>query len=260
MKKLMSVVLWFLPLSVLAQSPFDGTWKTDTSASKFSPKPIVFSVNSGMYDCSSCVPRISIKADGQDQNVAAPARDYDTLAVEVKDANTIHATAKKGGKQVFDQTRTVSSDGKTLTVTSSNFPADGSQAYKSEAQLTRVAKGPAGSNGTSGSWRINSVNEDAAGLMTTYKGAGDQLTMTTPTGESWEAKFDGKDYPVKGTFANETVSLKNMGDHGMEATYKRDGKVYSVEKATISADGNKMTTVVDNKLTGRTSTFVSTKQ
>ena len=112
------LVLLLLPVSMLAQSVFDGTWKTNMSEAKISQKPIIFAVNNGTYTCDSCVPKISIKADGEDQNVAAPARDYDTLAVKVVDPNTVQFSAKKGGKPVFDQTRTTSADGKTLTVTS----------------------------------------------------------------------------------------------------------------------------------------------
>ena len=84
--------------------------------------------------------------------------------------------------------------------------------------------------------------------------------MSTPTGMTWEAKLDGKEYPVKGIYADETVSLKPLSDHSIEATYKRDGKIYSIEKITVSADGKKMTTVVDNKQTGRVSTYVDEKQ
>ena len=57
MKKLLCVVLWFLPVMLFAQSPFDGTWKTNMAESKLSQKPYVFSVNNGMYDCESCVPK-----------------------------------------------------------------------------------------------------------------------------------------------------------------------------------------------------------
>jgi hypothetical protein len=89
---------------------------------------------------------------------------------------------------------------------------------------------------------------------------GGGLSRSAPTGVSWEAKLDGKEYPVKGTYTNETVSLKALGDHSVEATFKRDGKVYSVEKITVSPDGKKMTSVVDNKQTGRVSTFVDEKQ
>ena len=258
MRKLLCVVLWFLPVMLLAQSPFDGTWKTNMAASKLSQKPYVFSVNNGMYDCESCAPQVNVKADGQDQPVTGQA--YDTIAVQVADANTIHVTGKKAGKTEFEQTRTVSPDGKMLTVSSTNYPADGSQSFKAESKWTRVSKGPAGSNATSGSWRVQNVNEDASGLTSTWKGGGDSLSMSTPTGMTWEAKLDGKEYPVKGIYANETVSLKPLSDRSIEATYRRDGKIYSIEKITVSPDGKKMTTVVDNKQLGRVSTFVDEKQ
>ena len=258
MKKLLCVVMWVLPVMLFAQSPFDGTWKTNMAESKLSQKPYVFSVNNGMYDCESCAPKINVKADGQDQPVTGQT--YDTIAVQVTDANTINVTAKKAGKAEFEQTRTVSQDGKMLTISGTSYPTDGSQPVKSEVKFTRVSKGPAGSNATSGFWRIQNLNVDAAGLTSTWKSAGDGLSMSTPTGTSWEAKLDGKEYPVKGIYANETVSLKKLGDRTMEMTYKRDGKLYSIEKITVSPDGKKMTSVVDNKQTGRVSTFVDEKQ
>jgi hypothetical protein len=260
MKKALCMVLWILPVSLFAQSPFDGTWKTNLSASKFSPKPVVFSLSNGMYDCDSCVPKIHIKGDGTDQNVAAPGRDYDTLSVKAADDNSVQFAGKKGGKPVFEQTRTVSSDGKNLTVSNTNYPQDGSASYKSESKWERVGKGPSGGNATSGSWRILNASEDEAGRTTTWKGSGDTLSMSTPTGVNWEAKFDGKEYPVKGTNANETVSLKQLNDRSVQATFKRDGKIFSVDKMTVSPDGKTITTMVDNKLTGRTATFVDEKQ
>jgi hypothetical protein len=258
MKKFVCLVSCFLPAMLFAQSPFDGTWKTNLAESKLSQKPYEFSVNNGVYDCESCAPKINVKADGQDQPVTG--QPYDTIAVLVVDANSIHLTAKKAGKTEFETTRTVSPDGKMLTITSTNYPADGSQAFKSEAKFTRVSKGPDGSNGTSGSWRIQNVNQDAAALTSTWKSVGDGLSMFTPTGYAWEAKLDGKDYPVKGTYANETVSLKRLGDHSIEATYKRDGKIEYVDKITVSSDGKKRTNVSDNKLTGRVSTYTAEKQ
>jgi hypothetical protein len=258
MKKVLCAVLLFLPFTLFGQSPFDGTWKTDMAASKLSHKPYVFAVKDGMYDCESCAPKISVKADGQDEPVTG--QPYDTLAVKVPDPNTLQATGKKAGKPTFEQTRSLSQDGKTLTVATTRYPADGSQSFKTEAKFTRVSKGPAGSDAISGSWRVESVNEDTAGLTTTWKESGNSLGMSTPTGEGWEAQFDGKEYPVKGTYANETVSLKKSGDRSVEVTYKRDGKVYSVNKITVSPDGKKMTTVSDNKWTGRVSTYIDEKQ
>ncbi len=257
MKKFLCLVSFFLPVMLFAQSPFDGTWKTNLAESKFSQKPYEYAVNNGMYDCESCAPKINVKADGQDQPVTGQT--YDTIAVQVVDANAIHLTAKKAGKTEFESTRTASQDGKVLTITNTIYPADGSQPFKAEGKFMRVSKGPDGSNATSGSWRIQKVNEDAAGVRSTWKGTDNGISFSTAT-ENWEAKFDGNEYPVKGTYANETVSVKKLGDRSIEATFKRDGKVESVDKFTVSEDGKKMTTVYDNKLTGRVSTYIDEKQ
>ena len=258
MKKVLCAVLLFLPFTLFGQSPFDGTWKTDMAASKLSRKPYVFAVKDGMYDCESCAPKINVKADGQDQPVTG--QPYDMLSVKLTDPNTMQTAGKKSGKPTFEQTRSMSQDGKTLTVATTSYPADGSQPFKTETKFARVSKGPAGSDPISGSWRVESVSEDTAGLTSTWKVSGDTVSMSTPTGESWEAKFDGKDSPVKGIYANETVSLKKSGERSVEVTYKRDGKVYSVNKVTVSPDGKKMTTVSDNKWTGRISTYIDEKQ
>jgi len=93
-------------------------------------------------------------------------------------------------------------------VKTTSHPQDSDQTVTGEATATRIGKALAGANGTSGSWRINKVQESENGLTTTYKSNGDELTMSTPTGESYTAKLDGKDYPVKGAYGWSSVSLK----------------------------------------------------
>ncbi len=229
------------------------------AASKLSHKPYVFSVKDGMYDCESCVPKITVKADGQDQPVSG--QPYDMLSVKLADPNTLQTAAKKAGKPTFEQTRTLSQDGKTLTVATTTYPADGSQPFKTEVKIHP---------GLEGARRSRTRFPDPGELTASVRirpalprrGRYRVIPSAcqTPTGESWEAKFDGKDYPVKGVYANETVSVKKLGDRAMEVTEKRDGKVYSVDKVTVAADGKKMTTVNDNKWTGRVSTYIDEKQ
>jgi hypothetical protein len=70
MKKLLCAGLCLLPVLAFAQSPFDGTRKTNMSESKLSQKPYTFSVTKGMDECDSCVPKLNVKADGQDRSVS----------------------------------------------------------------------------------------------------------------------------------------------------------------------------------------------
>jgi hypothetical protein len=259
----LAFVLYLTPMLLasgwmFAQSPFDGTWRTNMDQSKISPKPIVFSLKGGMYDCSSCVPKIDVKADGQDQSVTGQS--YDTISVREVDTTSIEVMTKKSGKPDYEQTRTVSADGNTLTVKTTSHSPDSDDTVTAEVTLTRIGKAPAGSNGTSGSWRINKVQESENGLTTTYKSNGDELTMSTPTGESFTAKLDGKDYPVKGAYGWTSVSLKRVDDRTIEETDKRDGKVVEVRKMTVGTDGKTMTVVATATLTSRTSTYVAQKQ
>jgi hypothetical protein len=249
--------LW-APASSSAQSPFDGTWRVNFSQSKLSPKPNVFYLSQGWYHCVSCNPAFDVKADGQDQTVTGQA--YDTISVKEVDAKSTASVTKKGGTTVSEQTRTVSSDGKTLTVKSTFHPQNGGQPVTTEVMAKRVGIAPSGVHATSGSWQINTIQQSDNGLLTTYKTNGDELTMSSPTGETYTAKLDGTDYPVKGAFGWDAVSLKRVDKNTIEETDKRNGKVTDVAKMTVSADGKKLTVVDNNKVTDRTSTYVAVKQ
>ncbi|WP_430391329.1 hypothetical protein [Dyella sp. 20L07] len=262
MKKLLTLGLLALlyPVCAMAQNAFDGTWKIDTNQVQMSKKPDVIVLQNGRYDCKTCAPPIDIKADGQDQKVTGHPY-FDMMAIEVVDDHTMKATQKKGGKVVSTSTTTVAPDGKTAHfefTDSSNTNAD---PVSGKGDLKQVAKGPAGSHAISGSW----VTSDLAGfsdngLLFTYKLDGSMLGMTTPTGQSYEAKTDGSEAPYKGDPGITSVTVKQMGKDTLVETDKRDGKVISVIKSTVGADGKTMNVVFDDKLRGQTMSFVAIKQ
>jgi hypothetical protein len=239
-----------------AQSAFDGTWKTNLAQTKFSPKPNVFYTSQGWYHCVSCNPAFDVKADGSDQTVSG--QPYDTINVKEADPNSLAVVAKKGGKVVFEQTRTVSADGKMITVKTINHPMESDQTVTATATGKRVGVKPSGVHATSGEWQIVKVEESDNGLTNTFKMNGDELTMSTPTGETYTAKLDGTDAAVKGAFGFDTVSLKKVNDHTIEETEKRNGNVIEVNTMTVS--GKTMKVSSDNKVTGRTTTYTATKK
>jgi hypothetical protein len=98
------------------------------------------------------------------------------------------------------------------------------------------------------------------GLMVTYKVDGDSLSMSSPTGQSYVAKLDGTDAPYKGDPGVTSVSVKKMGKNTIEETDKRDGRVVSVARMTVGADGKTMNLKAEDKLRGTTSQFTATKQ
>jgi hypothetical protein len=263
MKKLLfaGLLMGLLPCApATAQSPLDGTWKIDLNKAQMPKKPDVYLLQNGLYQCKTCVPAISVKADGQDQPVTGHPY-FDSVAIQVVDDHTIQETDKKAGKVVATAKTTVAPDGATATfefVDSSNTNAD---PVSGKGTVTRVAKGPAGSNAISGSWRTTSFeNISDNGLLFTYKVEGDSLTMTSPTGQSYTAKLDGTEAPYKGDAGTTSVSVKKVGKDGIEETDKRDGKVIAVSVNKVQSDGKTMSIAIEDKLRGTSMSLVAVKQ
>lgn len=67
MKRLVFAALLLSATILFAQNLFEGTWKISASDVQFSPKPYEYQVKGGRFICSSCVPKIDVKADGTPQ-------------------------------------------------------------------------------------------------------------------------------------------------------------------------------------------------
>jgi hypothetical protein len=204
------------------------------------------------------VPKIGVKADGTDQTVSG-SKYFNTVAIHSVDANTTEEVDKKDGKVVYKDTMAVSADGKTLTDKWEDDSED--KPVTGDSIMSRISKGPAGSHAISGSWRMEKVsNMSSNGLTATFQSTPNGLKFSDNNGASYDAKFDGQDYPMQGDPGNTMVSLKKVNDHTIEETDKRDGKVVGTGRMTVSADGKKLTYVGHDKERDRTSTFVLNKQ
>ena len=252
--------LLLLPLFAASQSQFSGTWKVDMNKVDFPRKPDVYVLQNGMYECKTCVPPTKVKANGEDQAVSGHPY-FDTIAVKVINDHEIEETDKKDGKVVQTTKVTVSPDGKTATFEFTDSSNSNAAPVTGKGEQERVAKGPAGSNAISGSWRTTKMESLSDNAITwTYKVDGNVLTMTTPTGQSYTAKMDGSDAPMKGDPGVTSVSVKMVGKDTLEETDKRDGKVISVNKSTVTSDGKMMKIDTDDKLHGTTMKFEAMKQ
>jgi len=257
---LVSLSLLLLPVLVMAQSALSGTWKFKLDNAEFAKKPEVYLLQNGTYQCKSCVPPIRVKADGQDHKVTGYPY-FDTMSVKVVDDHSIEINDKKNGKVVATVKTTVSSDGNTRSFEFSNSTATNSDPITGKGEQTRVSKGPAGSHPISGSWKTTKFeNVSDNGLLTTYKFEGDELSMSTPTGQSYAAKLDGTDAPYKGDPGVTSVSVKRVSDNVVEETGKRNGKVIGVYTMTVAPDGKTLALDVNDKLHGTTSKFTAEKQ
>ena len=264
MKKLLFLIAFsapLLPMLASAQAAFDGTWKIDMSKVNFPKKPDEFLLQNGMYSCKTCTPPYEIKADGTDQAVSGHPY-YDTVAIKVLNDHAIEETDKKDGKVVATSTTTVSSDGKTVMFEfSDSSNTNGGPPVTGKGEATLVEPGPAGSNAVSGSWRttkIEGMSDNAT--VWTYKFSGNELTMSTPTGQTYTAKLDGMEVPMKGDAGVTSVSVKMIDRDTLMEIDKRDGKIIGISKMTISADGKTAKISYDDELQKRTTEAAAIKQ
>lgn len=248
------------PLCAMAQSVLDGTWKIDTNKVDMPKKPDVIVLQNGTYQCQTCAPAISVKADGQDHPVTGHPY-FDTVTILVVDDHTMKETQKKNGKVVGTTTTMVAADGKTAHFEFTDSSNTNAAPVTGKGDLKQVAQGPAGSHAVSGSWVTTGLSGFSDnGLLFTYKDAGGMLSMTTPTGQSFQVKTDGTEAPYQGDPGITTVTVKQVGKGSIVETDKRDGKVIAVIKSTVSPDGKAMKILYEDKLRGETMSYVAEKQ
>ena len=96
--------------------------------------------------------------------------------------------------------------------------------------------------------------------MFMFKSSPDGLMMSASTGGSYDAKFNGKDYPLKGGPAGNTVSLTTENYQSIDDIIKSNGKITVVFHMTVSADGKTLTEKIENKVDGTTTTITAIKQ
>lgn len=258
MKKMLLSLTLLASGAVFAQTPFDGTWMTKLDTAKLPTKPDKYTLTNNIYECLTCVPKVSVKADGNDQKVTGHPY-FDTIAVKVVDASSVEIIQKKDGKVMFTDKQTISSDGKTLTDKWTDNT--GTQPVNGEAMSARTASGPTGSHVLSGSWRTEKLsNISDNGLTVTYQGTENGLKMSDPNGNSYDAKFDGKDYPINGDPGHTMVSLKRIANDTIEETDKRDGKIVGVYRMTVSKDGKSIQAEYNDKERGTKTSFTMEKK
>ena len=119
--------------------PAVGTWKLNTAKSKYDPGPVpksntvvITAVKNGVKlsakgvdgDGKPTSTDYTVVYDKKDVPVKGPAA-YDSVSASRIDPNTTQFTRKKGGKEVQTATRAISSDGKTMTVTTTGIDEKG---------------------------------------------------------------------------------------------------------------------------------------
>ncbi|MDQ1409386.1 MAG: hypothetical protein QOJ41_1121 [Acidobacteriaceae bacterium] len=68
-----------------------------------------------------------------------------------------------------------------------------------------------------------------------------------PTHVQYDAKFDGKDYPVTGVPNGDTVTVKRIDAHTIQTTIKKGDQVVMTVTSKVSADGKTRTSTFNGK-------------
>lgn len=237
--------------------PFAGTWKTDLASVQIDDKPKEYLLKDGVYACSSCVPPLSVKADGGFHAVAGRTS-FDSISVKVVDDRTLGFVHRLGDRVVGNTTMAVSPDGNSLTMSVTETTDPNAPPTTAKATDTRVAAAPAGAHAVSGSWKtaVNRNMPDEA-LTFSFRIEGDTVHLKAP-GQSYAAKLDGTEAPVEADVEGTMVSVERLAPNILRETYKRDGKVVRVTTMTIADDGT-MNGASENKVQGSTTKYSARK-
>lgn len=136
------VVVAIMIGAVGAQSsdPAIGTWKLNPAKSKYSPGPAPKSATvtyaaagQGLKVVVDTIGMDGVKGhweytasfDGKDYPLTGNNADADSASLKRISANSVEVVNKRGGKRTLTHTRVLSSDGKTLTITTTGTNAQG---------------------------------------------------------------------------------------------------------------------------------------
>jgi hypothetical protein len=143
-------------ITAFGQSAFDGTWKGNPQSAELKGKD-KYSLQNGSYRCDTCVPKIAVKADGQEHAVSGSPYIDMTSVQEVND-RTVQITSKKNGKLVGSSKMTASDDGKTLK-TEWTFVSESGKEGSGKSVSDRVGNATAGANKISGTWKTTKFED-----------------------------------------------------------------------------------------------------
>jgi hypothetical protein len=247
-----------LPISAVAASPFDGTWKTDPKTIASSQPDVNMILKDGIFACILCANPRALPADGQVHAISGvPYIDHGS--VTIIDDRTVKFVEWRDGKQVLDLTTSCDSSGSTLTQTG-YFTIGSNQPVHYSWSGKRVGGMIPGAHAVSGTWQTQSISGSADALTMTLSTVGDSLTMKSPASGSYTAKFDGTEAPFTGDPGITSVSVKRLGNTSYEETDKRNGTIIEVDTITVSPDGKSLQVLSDDRLRGLKGSFTMRKQ
>jgi hypothetical protein len=215
-----------------AEPTFSGTWKLNLAKSRLSG--IVYTIEkkpSGMMHYSGGGFEADFDLTGKEYTMPSGVS---VIGKELS-PTSLELTFRMNGKAVSKSRMTV--NGNSMTVASDVTGPDGKSVQQTSTD-TRVSGGP----GFVGKWKSGEMKGASTSLQIAMEGA-NGITVSYPEfQQTCKGSFDGKDYVVNQ--AGQATKFANVFEKtgsALKITTKLNGKPFSVDTYTLSADGKTLT-------------------
>jgi hypothetical protein len=224
--------------ALAADSPFAGTWKLNVGKSKLAGDTFTYTATAtGFQYSNGSTIKFNFATDGKDY----PAFPGETVSWTKSGDNTWDSVYKDDHGTVLSKVhRVLSPDGETMTVTSTDYRADGTTTQDTSVRA-RVSGGP----GLVGTWKEVKVSPAANTTIISVPSAG-HIKYEFPRDKQFvEGLVDGTPSRFQGQSVPEgaTVAFKQKASNELEWSYAVKGKVIEQGADTVSSDGRSRTSV-----------------
>jgi hypothetical protein len=269
-----SLAVCLLAISAAAQSdPFHGSWKLNVAKSTFTPgtearnEVVTYKITGDEenFNADGLLANgardqffYTARFDGKEYPSKTIVTEKRLASVRKIDARTRERVIRSDGRVVMRSRSVVSVDGKTLTASVYSVDSSGKETQRETRVFDR--QGAASGDPFNGSWKLNaatskfhdpstaSTSEDLSIKVTgdgeTLHAESVMLNGSTEV-EDYTLEYDGKDYPdtVVNT-RNNMVSLRKVNAATRERLSRNNGKIVSISRRVVSADGRTLTTTL----------------
>ncbi|MEL6238063.1 MAG: hypothetical protein AAFQ90_05660 [Pseudomonadota bacterium] len=236
-----------------ATGTFAGTWVGQVESLE-DDQVRNYVIADGTYTCNHCIPPVSVATSGEFESVEVPG--VDGVKVALVDDNTLEFGLRLGDKELSKGKWTVSEDGNTLTVVSTDV--SGETPVSSTSTYERAAAGPEGSHAVSGEWKFAGLSDmEEAARTFTFTIDGDQLTQTTLDGDM-TMTVGGEPVVPEWSSAGVATGVEKISDTVYKFTATLDGEVVGITE--MSVEGDTLNGTSTDPRNGSTSTFKATRK
>lgn len=216
-------------IPMLAQSPWNGTWKLNQARSHMTGDTHTVTKSGNKYHYNGGSVGYDFACDG---------KDYPTIGGETvsckETPTTLDSTYKQNGKLEQTIKRQLDSGGNTyIGTTTYMIPAGGTSVTKTT--FTRVGQG----TGMAGTWKSTSTSSNHVGTFT-FQVSGNSMHVDVPEEHAtWDGKLDGTPAAVHGPDVPDglMISEKLEGSKKMVGEVTMGSKHVGHSEDTLSADG-----------------------